>query len=119
MVIDIPLRDRKRMFGSHSSKVLIVRDLVVVRSSRELDMKAELRIDVLIHIQAKSITAANVLERAGNSVARTRLHVRAKSKITAEFETGKTAGNRFEPFGNILCRRCRCLRLRDWRTSRG
>ncbi len=61
-------------------------------------MKTEVGIEVFVGIQANAITASNVLDRAGDGVPFPRLHISAKSKITAQFKTSKTVGQRIQLF---------------------
>src|SRR5438552_2219643 len=74
-------------------------------------MKTEFRIDVLVGIQANPIPAPNILQRAGNGVARARLYIGAKSKIAAAFETGKTRGKRVNSLFEIAGLRIRGRRV--------
>src|SRR5438128_11150422 len=65
-------------------------------------MKTELRIEVFVGIQANAITASNVLDSAGDGVPFPRLHISAKSKITAQSKTCKKVGPRIQLLSNDL-----------------
>ena len=67
MIVDICFAIRKmRCFTAIAREILIVRNLVVVRAGRELEMKTKLRIDVFVDVQSEAIAAADILQRSGD-----------------------------------------------------
>src|SRR5204863_5099732 len=81
---------------------LVVRDLVVVGTRRELDMKTEFRIDIFIDVQTQPVAPANILHWSGNGIARSGLNVGAKPKISAEFEAAKAGRKGIDFFGEFF-----------------
>ncbi len=74
------------MLGNRGGKVLVVGDPIVQRAGGKLQMKPEARVQLLVQIQPQPVTAANVLQRAGNVVPGAGLNISPKAEVSAELE---------------------------------